>query len=59
MGRPGEGRGRGVTLDDVVLFLLSLQLQSRYEQELVQHAKAVQSLTEVKEEVCGRVCTCV
>lgn len=37
----------------------SLQLQSRYEQELVQHAKAVQSLAEVKEEVCGRVCTCV
>lgn len=45
-------------LDDVALFC-SLQLQSRYEQELVQHAKAVQCLAEVKEEVCGRVCMSV
>lgn len=38
--------------DGVISSLCFLQLQSRYEQELVQHANAVQSLAEVKEEVC-------
>ena len=41
-------------MDGVTSFLcFFLQLQSRYEQELVQHANAVQSLAESKEEVWG------
>ena len=54
VGRGGRERGgeEGMQLTSNVISSVSfLQLQSRYEQELVQHANAVQSLTEVKEEV--------